>query len=182
MWTKTGDKQLPKAPIGTTSYQTFNSKEIPYIALYNSPNDIGRKAAYAKKEQLREIYKYTKLASDQLEIRLSKTKSEYVEMKEFNVWSQGMGWTEFLKQYNTSAMTFEEYIEDGIYITPSPWVKVMANNGEKLAIEEMKKRTKFEIDRKETTTERQLIKNAKKEQNHSKEIMQWQKNKETTIE
>lgn len=103
-------------------------------------------------------------------------------MKEFNIWSTGVGWKEFIKQYNTSATTFEEYIEDGIYITPSPWVKQMANNGEKQAIEEMKKRAKFEIDRKETTTERQLIKTAKKQQNHSKEVLQWQKNKETTIE
>lgn len=166
---------------GLTSYQNFNSKEIPYIALYNSPNDTGRKRVYAKKAEILKHYKNKTLASETVEKRLNKIKSEYAEVKEFNVWSQGIGWTEFLKQYNTSKLTFEEYIEDGVYLTPSPWVKVMANMGEVTAIEEMLKRAKFEIDREQTTPQRQAEKNAKVQRQHSKEVLQWQKDKEKTI-
>lgn len=181
MWTKTGDGQLPKAPIGKTSYQTFNSKEIPYIALYNSPNDIGRKKMFAKKYDIIEKYKKSKDAQKKLIERLKKIKGEYAEVKEFNVWSQGIGWQEFSKQINTTELTWEEYIEDGIYLTPSPWVKQLANYGLKSAIDEMHKRKTFEIDREETETQRTLQKQSKSRQNHSKEVLLWQKDKDKTI-
>lgn len=167
---------------GLTSYQTFNSKEIPYIALYNSPNDEGRRKHYALKKELLKYVENSKHATGNMLKKFEKIKSDYIEVKEFNIWSTGVGWENFIKQYNTSALTFEEYIGDGVYQTPSPWVKAMANNGEYHAIQEMLKRSQFEIDREETTEQRQSDKTAKAKANQSKEIMQWQKDKETTIE
>lgn len=113
--------------------------------------------------------------------KLKEIKSEYIEIKEFNVWSLSMGWEKFSEQYNTSKLTFEEYIETGVYVTPSSWVKKMANYGDMHAINEMIKRQQFEIDREETVTQRQAIKNAKVKEKRVKETMEWQEDKFKTI-
>ena len=57
------------------------------------------------------------------------------------MYSKSLGWEEFEKQYdNYSNYTFTEYIQDKEFVTPSPWVKKLANKGDYNAILEMRKR------------------------------------------
>lgn len=80
---------------------------------------------------------------------LDKEKAKSMLIREFNMWSIGLGWKEFKKVFDRYKDNYDwqEYIEDKIFLTPSPWVKKLANMGEEHAIKEMLLRTQELISR-----------------------------------
>ena len=112
----------------------------------------------------------------EIEKTLKESKKKYFLIKEFNGWSQALGWAKFEEIYNKSqTYIFEEYIEDKIFATPSPWVKKLANMGDIRAANEMFRR---EAETKQAATEAE---EKAKNQNRlvskrKKEHLEWQEN------
>ena len=72
---------------------------------------------------------------------MEREKKKFYAVKEFNTWSQGLGWEEFKKEYDKNSIKcYEEYIADKLFVTPTPWVKRLANMGDKQAAAEMFRR------------------------------------------
>lgn len=180
---------------GRTSYQEFSEHEIPYIAIYNTPQEEFKKAykmTMEKAKSLRRYYennkkldrKTRKNAIEQLneiEKEMSEKKEKYYIVKEANAWSIALGWEKFYDEYSKeNNYTFTEYIEDKEFVTPTPWVKKLANMGDIKAAEEMKRRE--ELIEQSATEEEERIKNLIKVQSKKKkEIMEW-KDKKDEIE
>ena len=139
---------------GRTVYQEFDPHEIPYIALYETPQEDFKKAYFMERQKAKEMLKdlkekkqsnvHRKLMIATLEKTIKeqeKQKSKYIAIKEFNTWSRAIGWENFLKEYKKyNTYDFKEYIEDREFYTPSSWVKKLANNGDEQAIKEMLRR------------------------------------------
>lgn len=176
---------------GRTSYQKFNEHEIPYIALYDTPQEVFKRAyklTMEKAKTLRAYYEsYKKLdrktrknAIEQLneiEKEMAEKKLKYYMVKEFNAWSLSLGWEEFYKEYcKTNQYTFTEYIEDKEFVTPTPWVKKLANMGYIDAKEEMLKREAMieNAENEEEERQRNLLKLTNK---RKKEIIEWKDTK-----
>lgn len=141
--------------LGRTSYQPFDSHEVPYISLYESPKETFKKAYKLTQENgkllIRKIKDNAKMPKCQRENLykeleeslkvMEETKAKYMAVKEFNTWSKALGWEEFERQYNNSrSYAFTEYIEDHEFVTPTPWVKKLANMGDVPAAQEMFRR------------------------------------------
>jgi len=156
---------------GITSVQAAKSKTIPYMALYQSPNLENRKKKYILKDQLLKMYETDMHAYEQWSERLEKTKSKVYEIKEFNFYSQGIGFENYLKEYDKASTDFMEVVGDGEYGQPTPWIKRMAEYGEVRAIEEMKKRTEIAKQRHETIAERTVEKMYKARKKNDKEVL-----------
>lgn len=139
--------------LGRTSYQEFNEHEIPYIAIYETPQETFKRAYKLSREKAKKLYKaafdirnegqrknlMAALVEAQNEMDAEKTK--YKAIKEFNAWSIALGWEAFYDNYAKSRVyTWTEYIEDKEFVTPSPWVKRLANMGDIAAANEMRKR------------------------------------------
>lgn len=177
---------------GLTSYQEFDVNEIPYISLYNSAQDtiareykISLETAKKMSEKLRQNEKNgVKINKNQINMlesmikEMEEKKTFYKSIKEFNTYSLSIGWKEFYDQYAKSEKyVFTEYINDGQYATPSPWVKKLANMGEIQAVEEMKRREESIIPSK--TEEEERTKNALKIAKKKKqEIESWTEQKD----
>lgn len=178
--------------LGRTSYQEFNTKEIPYISLYNTPQQEFKKAYKLNREKLKKLKEYainkkglTKGQRENLikelkeqEKKLEESKKEYITIKEFNGWSLAMGWESFYTEYaKMPVYTFTEYIEDSEYVTPTPWVKKLANMGDFQAIKEMFRRE--ELINAENTEIEEINKNkyklTKKKKN---DIIEWKDTKD----
>lgn len=173
--------------LGRTSYQDFDSHEIPYISLYNTPQETFKKAYKMTQKKLNELIKYSKTSirfNDKqrknlqeelksIQTEMDEKKLKYMLIREKNTWSQGLGWEEFEKEYYKNPVyTFTEYIEDKEFVTPSPWVKRLANMGDYAAIQEMKKRE--EMMEKSATERDEYIKNLLKIQDRrKKELLEW---------
>lgn len=126
---------------GIATYQNFNDYEIPYITLYNTTKDKFANAYIQNKEKAREFLKELKKDSCTRKHRLAmyeelkkaykqaeKEKSTYVIIKEFNTWSNAIGWDKFIHEYyKQKKYDFQEYIEDKTFHTPTSWIKKLAN-------------------------------------------------------
>ena len=130
---------------GRTSYQEFSEHEAPYISLYSTPQETFKKAYKLNLDKLHRLEDYAKtsikydsagrknLINQIAEMRkaLEDSKKKYILAKEWNTWSLALGWEEWEKQYiKAHKYVFTEYIEDCEYVTPTPWVKKMANLGD----------------------------------------------------
>lgn len=160
---------------GRTTYQEFNEHEIPYISLYSSINDTAKhKHLIAREEIAKKISENRNRYHEFIE-KFEKIKGNFLEVKEFNCWSIGLGFDEWIKDYENVSKTFTEYIEDKEFITPTPWVKKMANMGEIRAIEEMKKRAHQQAMEYITKDKRQAEKNIKAMEQNIKDILNFSK-------
>ena len=140
---------------GRTSYQTFNDHEAPYIALYDTAKENFKKAYLINQKKLKFLENYSRTSAklneetrknliEELKIaryQLEESKGKYYAIKEFNGWSIALGWNQFYEEYSIkNEYTWQEYIEDKIFVTPTPWVKKLANMGDIEAAKEMFKR------------------------------------------
>lgn len=181
--------------LGRTSIQPFNEHEAPYITMYNTAKETYKHDYKLSKEKVREIeqrlkndrkmplnqknnlYEELKKADKQLE----KEKSKYLSIREFNTWSQGLGWEEFYDQYcKSEEYNFIEYIEDKQFVTPSPWVKRLANMGDIRAANEMFRRER-EIEQSASEEEERMKNLLKVYDRRKREILEW-KDKKTELE
>lgn len=172
--------------MGRTSIQEFADNEIPYTALYTTPKEQFSKAyklTRPKIHQIEGLLKNNKMGItqrnnlykelDEAYKEMEKEKKEYYLVKEFNAWSIALGWEEFKKQYDKSEKKcFEEYFNDKVFITPTPWVKKLANMGDKYAIQEMFKRETMIKQAKNETQER-INNEIKVNQRKKEQIIKW---------
>lgn len=156
---------------GITSYQEFNNNEIPYIALYENINEDIHKEKTISKERFIEYYKKNKREYDRLFKKVKDIESAYIKVKEFNIWSIGLGFEKWLEDYETIKHTFTEYIDNKEFMTPTPWIIKMANIGDKYAIKEYEKRREYSIIAAETEDERKRKKEAKEHSEYLKKII-----------
>lgn len=175
--------------LGRTSYQAFGDHEAPYVALYNTPQETFKSAYKMTMEKAKEIEKKAdnlirnKKQRENLLIELkaikeelAKSREKYYLIKEFNGWSQALGWEQFEKEYNKQSFyNFEEYFEDKIFVTPSPWVKKLANEGDIQAAMEMFRREEEIIQSANEEEERQKNLNRTQEK-RKKELLEWHEN------
>lgn len=175
--------------LGRTTYQEFGDFEAQYIALYNTPKETFAKSyklSLAKIKKIRDFVKskigyYKDGQRENLlkelaehERNLNEEKAKYIAIKEFNGWSQSLGFDEFFKEYaKNEEYTFTEYIYDREYFTPSSWLKKLANKyGDVPAGEELLKRERDLI--KSATEEEERRKNRSRiEGKKTKEIIDW---------
>lgn len=175
--------------LGRTSYQAFGDHEAPYVALYNTAQQDFKKSYKMTLEKAKQIRKAARgiITNDRqrknlqeelanIEKTLIESKKKYYLIKEFNGWSQALGWAEFEKNYNKSqTYTFEEYIESKTFATPSPWVKKLANMGDIKATEEMFRR-EAEIQQSATVAEEKAKNFSKLVSKRKKEHLEWHEN------
>lgn len=181
--------------LGRTSYQDFGDYEIPYVALYNTPQEDFKKAYKLTREKaksieqkilnneampksqrintIKELYFYIQ--------EIDKNKSKYTLVREKQGWSQALGWAQFYDEYSKMpTYPWTEYIEDKEFVTPTPWVKKLANMGDIAAAKEMYKREEMIIQ--SANEEEEIIKNMMKiNRMRKKEIIDWNEQK-TEIE
>lgn len=178
--------------LGRTSYQKFNSNEIPYITLYTTPQEEFKKAYKLNKEKLDRLLTYSKVHKNmtkkqkknltkeifKLRKELEKSKKEYILVKEFNGWSIALGWSEFEKNYiSQKEYSFTEYIEGCEFATPSPWVKKLANQGYVDAADEIFRRENIMIKQTDEFKEK-MINTEKITRKRKKEITDWWEQKD----
>ncbi len=143
--------------LGRTTIQEFVDEEIPYTALYATPKEKFARAyklTMPKIKYIEQAVKSNNMPKAQRENlyqelercrkEMENEKKKFYAVKEFNGWSQGLGWEEFKKQYDKlPKKVFEEYIGGNVFTTPTPWVKRLANAGDKAAAEEMFRRERL---------------------------------------
>lgn len=180
--------------LGRTSYQKFDEHEAPYIALYETARESWKKGYKVTREKLKtleEIYRRQNISKGRrimlgfelLKLReeLENSKAKYMKVKEFNTWSLGLGWEEFERQYEKAEeYTFEEYIEDKAFVTPTPWIKKLANSGDIKAAEEMKRREEL-IKQSANELEEKLKNQLKVAKRKKEDLKKWGEEK-TVIE
>lgn len=176
---------------GRTSYQKFDTNEIAYLSLYNTPNEIYKKEYLLNKSSLKKLesYAYSNITHlnknllkeiEMLRKKVEESKSGYIAIKEFNTWSQSLGWEMFEKEYiNSKEYAFEHYIKDGTFVTPTPWIKKLANKyGDVRAMQELIRREENMV--RETNEAKYkgkiLIEQATKKK---REILEWNDTKKT---
>lgn len=182
--------------LGRTSYQKFSLAEIPYTTLYTTPAEIFSKAYKMTAEKLKTLEFYARnkkmdkssknnLLSEikALHEELEKNKAEYVLVKEINGWSIALGWEKFAEQYfNSEKYVFTEYVEQCEYVTPTPWVKKLANQyGEIQAIEEMFRREEM-LSNVTDEIEEKMRNESKLFMRRKKELMEWHEQKDEFYE
>ena len=110
--------------------------------------------------------------------KFNEEKKQYRLIKEFNTWSLALGWNSFYEQYiKQPTYKFNEYIPDKEFVTPSPWVKKLANMGDYAAILEMRKRQE-EIEQSSTEEEERTKNLLKVQDRRKKEILEWNDKKD----
>lgn len=175
--------------LGRTSYQAFGDHEAPYVALYNTPQEAFKSAYKMTMDKAKAIEKKANnlirnkkqrenllIELKSIKEELAKSREKYYLIKEFNGWSQALGWNEFEKEYNQKSFyNFEEYIEDKCYATPSSWIKKLANQGDYQAALEMFRREEEIIQSANEEEERQKNLNRTQEK-RKKELLEWHEN------
>lgn len=177
--------------LGRTSYQSFSTHEIPYVSLYNTPQETFKRAYKMTRQKLKTLTEYAHshnfeenqrrnllIELNEIQKKMDLEKSKYYLIKEFNSWSQALGWEEFEKEYYKSKeYTFTEYIENCQYATPTPWIKRLANMGDIAAAQEMYRREEMLIQSANEDEER--IKNIlKMNDRRKKELREWNDKKD----
>lgn len=177
--------------LGRTTYQTFSHYEIPYLAIYETPQETFKRAYKLSRERVKKLremalnnvrnHKQRKNLLEELseaEKEMEREKKKYTMIKEFNTWSIALGWEEFYNEYAKQRIyTWTEYIEDKEFVTPSPWVKKLANMGDIAAAEEMFKRER-EIEQSATEKEERDKNLLRVEKRRKKEIIDWNDKKD----
>lgn len=173
--------------LGRTSYQKYNDHEIPYIALYNTAKENFKKAYKMTREKAKQIRKAVFSNSamkerqrinllkelNEIETAMEEEKLKYYMIKEFNGWSIALGWEQFEKQYiQMPIYDFTEYVEGCAYVTPTPWVKKLANQGDIAAAEEMFRREE-EIRQSQSEEEERERNENKLKNKRKKEQLNW---------
>lgn len=177
--------------LGRTSLQRFNEHEIPYITLYDTPQGTFNKAyklnmqrvkklremalkSIKNENQRKNLIKELIIAEKELEDE----KKKYKLVKEYNSWSQSLGWEEFYKEYcKQNNYAWVEYIEGKEFATPSPWVKRLANMGYIDAAEEMKRREQL-ITQSQTEEEERAKAIIKVATRKKQKILEWNDKKQ----
>lgn len=185
---------------GRTTYQWFDSHEIPYITLYETPKLENAKGYLITKKHAKELLeKFKKMKENKNEHRgiilqklekyikkIEREKLQYICIKEFNLWSLAVGWDIFIKKYikggydKNGLYDFKEYIEDKEFATPTSWVKKMANNGDEFAIKEMLVRAD-ELTSRGTAESLRVENNQRQLAKTIKEKKEWQTKKDNII-
>lgn len=181
--------------LGRTSYQPFGEKEAPYLTMYNSPKETFKRAYKLSQEDgkllIQQVKDNNRMNKNQRENlykelneglkRIETEKQKYMMVKEFNSWSQSMGWEIFQDQYYKSPeYAFNEYIGEKEFVTPTPWVKRLANEGDVKAAEEMFRRERM-IELSESEREEAIKNSLKIAAKKKKKLMEWNDQK-TKIE
>ena len=172
--------------LGRTSYQPFADNEIPYVTLYDTPQGTFNKAykltqAKAKKiketaitsikneAQRKNLFNELNEALDEMEAE----KAKFRAIREYNSWSQALGWEEWYKVYTSNKnYAWKEYIGGCEYPTPTGWVKKAANLGHIDAAEEMYRREELHPVPNTTLTEI-LLNNSRAQEGKAKKIIEW---------
>ena len=142
--------------LGRTSYQTFNDNEVPYIALYNTPQEEFKKAYKMTREKAKKLKSLAEFNPkmderqkrnmiDEIEYyesMIEEEKKNYILVKEKQGWSLALGWEKFSEEYfKAPNYAFVEYVHGGEFVTPTPWLKKLANKyGDIAAAEEIFRR------------------------------------------
>ena len=178
--------------LGRTSYQKFNDNEIPYIALYNTAKEEFKRGYKVTRETIKFMINYARKMEGKMEKSqwrnlweliiekrkiLEDEKIKYTTVSECNGWSIALGWREFLNNW-TENYVYVEYINDKEFVTPSPWVKKLANMGIKSAAEEMFRREKMIKQSANEDEEREKNK-LKVERRKKSDMEKWQDTKKT---
>lgn len=176
---------------GRTTIDDLEGHAIPYLSLYETPKEKFAKAYKLTLEKTRILKskEFTKSLTKGtrknlleeiklIEKELKITKEKYYAVKEFNCWSIGLGWENFINEYiKDNNYTWKEYIEDKEFPTPISWVKRIANEyGDISAVAEIKRRERIAIQ--SINEDEEKVKNLIKEQGRTKEkiIEHHQKN------
>ena len=180
--------------LGRTTIQQFDTHEIPYISLYNTPQEEFSRAYKLSlngvgniRNQLMGNLRMKKAQRlnllqelENAEKELTEEKSKYKLIKEYNTWSIALGWSEFFKEFekNPKNYVFTEYIEDKEFATPSPWVKKLANMGYPSAIAEMYRREELARTEEELDEEKERLRNLERVNARRKnELLNWTEQK-----
>ena len=140
--------------LGFTSYQKFNANEIPYITLYNTPQEDFKRAyklTHEKVKKLRELALNPRMNENQRknlieelnaqERALDEENAKYKAIREYQSWSKGLGWKMWYEDFKKNKNhAFVEYINGKEFVTPTSYVKRAANLGHENAIAEMYRR------------------------------------------
>lgn len=179
--------------LGRTSIQPFSDYEIPYIALYETPQENFKRAYKLTKEKVKQLEGITRnnirMPKNQKQNlyqtlneayeEMEKEKAKYKLIKEFNSWSLALGWEEFYNEYSKQPIyTWKEYIQEKEFVTPTPWVKKLANMGDIAAAEEMFRRERM-IEQSINEDEERRKNRAKIAQQHKSKVLDWQTQKTT---
>lgn len=159
--------------MGITSYQDFDEKEVPYIALYNTNKERIKNGLIVSRKALKKAFektlkplhsakddrRYKELLED-----VEKNDKQYKAVKEFNGWSQALGWEAYEEEYDKTRgekLTHEHQIQDKNFKTPSTWLKKLANKwGEQSAIDELERRkeiAELDINKPPKSKEKEII-------------------------
>lgn len=166
---------------GIITVQKAENNTIPYMSLYNSPNNENRKRWYASKERVKkymENYRVKGFYEKAMKL-YDEEKNNWLKIKEFNVWSQGLGFDKFYED-KIAQTTWTKHCGDMEIPIPTNWIKRIANYGELHAIEEMQKRKKIAEEREQTVKERKTEKAIKAKDIYQKDRLQWAKEREKT--
>lgn len=144
---------------GRTSHNKFETQEITYLSLYDTPKETMKEKYLVSRENLKAIERIVKANNlpistlinvtkelREAEKKMNAEKAKYLELKEFNMWSTGLGWNQFEAEYiKANDYAFEEYFASAegtkTIATPSPWLKKLANQyGDIRAAEEIFRR------------------------------------------
>lgn len=180
--------------LGFTSYQKFNANEIPYITLYNTPQEDFKRAYKLTREKVKKLKELAlnprfnesqrKNLMEELiaaEKEFDEQKTKYKVIREYQSWSKGLGWEMWYENFKKNGNhAFVEYINGKEFVTPTSWVKRAANLGNENAIKEMYRREKLiEI---EATEAQERAKNLQKVCAKKKsKILEWN-DKKTAVE
>lgn len=156
--------------LGRTSYQDFNDNEIPYISLYNTPQETFKRAYKMTREKAKKLKQLAesnpKMSESQIrntieeiefyERKIDEEKKKYTLVKEKQGWSLSLGWEKFSEQYfKAPKYAFVEYVHGGEFVTPTPWLKKLANKyGDIPAAEEIFRREQMIIESKTENEEK----------------------------
>lgn len=150
---------------GIHSYQEFEKHEIPYIAMYNAIKKDSRKYLIESRTQLKKLEELIRSNNKafcrpevlreitRLQDKLITDKKNFIKVKEFNIWSQAIGFDKFYEQYkNDSNYLFTEYFDDRKLFTPTEWLKKLAIKYQnEHAINEIEKRTEYALNQVKNT-------------------------------
>ena len=173
--------------LGRTTIDELGDRVIPYITQYTTTKEQFSKAYKITMEKIKflrnkeRIKKMKPRARRNLQAQLKgiekslkKQKIKYYAVKEFNTWSQALGWEEFYKDFlkNSEKFAFEHYFLERSLVTPTPWVKKLANMGYVSAINELARRQEYIVETLPIDQERAKNK-IKALKNSTKEKLDW---------
>lgn len=147
--------------LGRTTIDEIGDRVIPYITQYTTAKETFAKAYKLTMEKMKFLRDKNRIRRMKprarrnlqaqlkgIEKTLKKTKEKYYGVKEFNTWSLALGWEAFYEHFlkNTENYAWEHYFLERSLVTPSPWVKKLANMGYVSAIKELARRQEYIVE------------------------------------